>query len=474
MPSDDLDHLDATGLAAAIRAGELTARDAVEHALARIEERNPTLNAVTALRADDALADVERGLPGGPLTGVPFVVKDLGATVAGMPSTNGSRLWRDNVASEDSELVARYRRAGVVVIGMTNSPELGRNASTEPVLHGPTRNPHAPTHSPGGSSGGTAAAIASGMVPVGHGNDGGGSIRIPASMCGLVGLKPSRARTPSRPRLASFAYPLAVNHVLTRTVRDTALLLDVGAGPVAGDPYVAPPPTRPYVDEVGAPVERLRVAVQTTMPDGDRVDDACAAATTATAKLLSELGHHVSDDAPAYPLDALTAVMSVCMIAPMTAEIDARLAELGRPLADDDLEPFTRVLYDIGKTLDAAAVVRALQEVERAGQVIGELFVDHDVLVTPTIARTVPRLGVLDTTVPESMYANAAAYSGMTSPFNVTGQPAISLPMGVDDDGLPVGVQLVAAYGREDVLLRVAAQLEVAQPWPTDPVWHTS
>jgi amidase len=403
---------------------------------------------------------------------VPFVVKDLGATVAGMPSTNGSRLWRDSVAAGDSELVARYRRAGVVVVGMTNSPELGRNASTEPVLHGPTRNPHSPTHSPGGSSGGTAAAVASGMVTVGHGNDGGGSIRIPASMCGLVGLKPSRMRTPSRPRLASFAYPLAVNHVLTRSVRDSALLLDVGAGPVAGDPYAAPPPARPYTDEVGAPVERLRVALQTAMPNGDRVDEACAATATATAELLAELGHDVAGGAaPVYPLDALTAVMSVCMIAPMTAEIDARLAELGRPLGADDLEPFTRVLYDVGRTLDAAAMVRALQEVERAGQVIGEFFVDHDVLVTPTVARTVPRLGVLDTTVPESMYANAAAYSAMTSPFNVTGQPAISLPMGVDDDGLPVGVQLVGAYGREDLLLRVAAQLESARPWPTAPVW---
>jgi amidase len=450
----------------------VSAREAVEHALARIEERNPALNAVTALRADGALDDVARGLPDGALTGVPFVVKDLGATVAGMPSTNGSRLWRDHVAADDSELVARYRRAGVVVVGMTNSPELGRNASTEPVLHGPTRNPYSPTHSPGGSSGGTAAAVASGMVPVGHGNDGGGSIRIPASMCGLVGLKPSRMRTPSRPRLASFAYPLAVNHVLTRTVRDSAVLLDIGAGPVAGDPYAAPPPARRYAEEVGAPVERLRVALQTTMPNGDPVDDACAAAATATAKLLSELGHDVVDDtAPAYPLDALAAVMSVCMIAPMTAEIDARLGELGRALQEDDLEPFTRILYDVGKTLDAAAVVRALQDVERAGQVIGEFFVEHDVLVTPTVARTVPRLGVLDTTVPESMYTNAAAYSAMTSPFNATGQPAMSLPMDVDDDGLPVGVQLVAAYGREDLLLRLGAQLESARPWPTTPVW---
>ena len=209
------------------------------------------------------------------------------------------------------------------------------------------------------------------------------------------------------------------------------------------------------------------------MPNGDRSDDACVEAATATARLLSELGHDVTDDAaPAYPLDALTAVMSVCMIAPMTAEIDARLAELGRPLADDDLEAFTRVLYDIGRSLDAGAVVRALQQLERAGQVIGGFFVDHDLLVTPTVARTVPRLGVLDTTVPDSMYANAAAYSAMTSPFNATGQPAISLPVAVDGDGLPVGVQLVAAYGREDLLLRVAAQLEEARPWPTAPVWR--
>jgi amidase len=471
--ADELDTSDATGLAAAIRTGALSARDAVAASLRRIEERNAVLNAIVAVRdGDEVLADLERHPPTGPLAGVPFVVKDLGAAVAGLPSTSGSRLWAGAVATADSEIVARYRRAGLVPLAMTNTPELGRNASTEPLLFGPTRNPHSLAHSAGGSSGGTAAAVAAGMVPAGHGNDGGGSIRIPASACGLVGLKPSRARTPSHPRRSLFAYPLGVNHALTRTVRDSALLLDIAAGPVAGDPYVVAPPARPYVDEVGAPPGRLRVAVSTTMPNGDPVDPQCADAAVATAKLLAELGHEIVEDAaPDYPLDALTAVMSVCMIAPLVVDIDGRLVELGRKLRDDDLEPFTRVLYDVGTGLTAADMVRALQEVERTATTIGAFFADHDLLLTPTIARPAPRLGVLDTTDVQAMYTRAATYSAMTSPFNVSGQPAISLPTGVDGDGVPIGVQLVAGFGREDLLLQVASQLESARPWDTTPVW---
>ncbi|HEX7096071.1 MAG TPA: amidase, partial [Acidimicrobiales bacterium] len=283
------DESDATGIAAAIRSGEVSAREVVEFALARIDERNGLLNAVIARRDDAALAEVDAGLPDGPLTGVPIVIKDLGATVAGMPATNASRLFDGVIATEDSELVARYRRAGAVVVGMTNTPELGRNASTEPQLYGPTRNPYRLTHSPGGSSGGTAAAVAAGMVPVGHGNDGGGSIRIPASACGLVGLKPSRGRTPGSPRYTAMAYPLGINHGLTRTVRDSALLLDVAQGPMCGDPYVIPLPARPYVDEVGASPGRCRVAVSFTMPTGDPVEPDCAAAVERATSLLREL-----------------------------------------------------------------------------------------------------------------------------------------------------------------------------------------
>ena len=468
---DDLDALDATGLAAAIGNGDVSAREVLERALRRIDERNPAVNAVTAVAGADVL---EKGAAAaGPLAGVPFVVKDLKTAVAGMPSTSGSRLFADVVATEDAEIVTRYRRAGLVVIGMTNSPEFGLSPSTEPLLKGPTRNPYRGTHSSGGSSGGTAAAIAVGIVPAGHATDGGGSIRIPASACGLVGLKPTRSRTPTRPRRNAFSYPIGVHHALTRSVRDSALLLDVVAGATPGDPIVLAPPARPYVEEVGTPPGSLRIALSTTTPSGEPVHDECAAAARATATLLEELGHQVVEATPSYPLEALQAVMSACMLGPLVVDVDARLAALGRDLADDDLEPFSRVLYDVGRGLSGADVIRALQELERAAHDIGELFVEHDLLLTPTMARPTPELGVLDTADVQSMYHLAGVYSTMTSPFNVTGQPAISLPLGRDGVGLPVGVQLVARFGREDLLLRVASQLEAASPWDVSPVWPT-
>ena len=471
MAIDDLfDERDATGLAEVIRAGEVSAREVVLVALARIEERNPTINAVTEVRADAALAEVAAE-PDGPLAGVPFVIKDLGVEVAGMRSTGGSRLRARDLATRDSTIVERYRRAGLVIVGMTNVPEYGRNASTEPLLHGPTRNPHSLSHSAGGSSGGTAAAIASGMVPAGHGNDGGGSIRIPASACGLVGLKPTRGRTPSYPLMSAFAYPMGVNHALTRSVRDSALLLDAAAGPLAGDGYVAPVPERPFVEEVGADPGCLRIAVSTVMPNGDAAHAECAATTQSAARLLESLGHHVEEATPAYPLDALQSVLRVVMSVPLAADIDDRLARLGRDLRDDDLEPFTRVLYDMAKAATGTDMVRALQDLERAGHELGPFFEGYDVLVTPTMPVPPPSLGVLDTTDVESMYRNAGSVSALTTFANATGQPAISLPLGRTARGLPIGVQLVASFGREDLLVRVGSQIEAAQPWSMAPVW---
>lgn len=468
---DLLDERDATGIAQAIRDGEVTAADVVGLSLRRIDERNPALNAVTAVRAEAALDEVASGLPDGPLRGVPFVIKDLATEVAGMPSTGGSRLFADRVAAADSELVARYKRAGLVIVGMTNSPELGKNASTEPVLFGPTHNPHGLSHSPGGSSGGTAAAVAAGIAPAGHGNDGGGSIRIPAAACGLVGLKPTRGRTPTLPRRTALGYPLAVHHALTRSVRDSALLLDIAAGPVAGDPFMAPVGGRSYVREAALPAPVCRVAVSTVRPDGQAVHPDCAAAAQGAARLLEALGHQVAEATPTYPADAIVDVMRVCMTVALAAEVDDRLAELGRDLRDDDLEPFSRLLYDVGSQTAGTDMVRALGQVERTGHAVGPFFDDHDLLVTPTIAEPVPPLGLLDTTDVDAMYRLAGDYSAMTSVWNVSGQPAISLPLAADATGLPIGVQIVAAYGREDLLLRVASQLEAAQPWPTRPVW---
>jgi amidase len=462
---DDLDRLDATGFAEALRSAEISIGDVQARTLRRIGDLDPQIGAIAELA--DGPQPFDRT---GPLAGVPFVVKDLGMDVAGMHGRNGSKLFADKVSTADSELVRRYRKAGLWIVATTKVPELGRNASTEPLLQGPTHNPHRLTHSPGGSSGGTAAAIAAGMVPIGHGNDGGGSIRIPASMCGLFGLKPTRGRTTAFPRRTTSSYPLGINHVLTRSVRDSALLLDLTAGPMPGDPYQTPPPARPYVDEVGADPGRLRIALATGRPDGGAVHADCVAATEQAAKLLESLGHDVEVAAPEWPADALRFAMTVFMSAPMAGDIDARLAELGRELADDDLEPMTRMVYENGKRLTATDVVAAHQELERVAQLLGAFHQTYDLVLTPTMAQPVPPLGTLDTTRIESMVEHGPAYSSFTGVANVTGQPAVSLPLATDSTGLPIGIQLMAAYGREDLLVRVSSQVEAAQPWSILPV----
>jgi amidase len=465
-----LDDLDATGLAAEIRAGRLSAAEVVEAAIGRIEERDPVVNALVAERFDAARAEARGALPDGPFAGVPFLVKALGAQVAGLPTTRGSRLWADDVARADSTAVARLRAAGLVVLGMTNTPELGKNGTTEPVVHGPTHNPWRRGFSAGGSSGGSAAAVAAGMVPVAHGNDGGGSIRIPAAACGLFGLKPSRGRVPNTPTLDAFAYPMGCTHALTRSVRDSAALLDVVAGAAVGDPFAAPAPTRPFVDEVGAPPGRLRIAWTDRTVGGEAVDEELGAAVRRMAALCESLGHAVEESSFTYDGERQRTVMSVVMGVSVGAQVDRRLAELRRDLADDDLEPFTRILYDMAAGRTAVDYYRALQDVEALGREVGAVFETCDVLLTPTIAIPVPLHGFADTTRPETM-VGAAKFSAFTGIFNVTGQPAASIPGGLDRHGLPIGVQLVGRYGDEATLLRLAAQIEAAAPWPRTAPW---
>ena len=387
-----------------------------------------------------------------------------------MPTSRGSRLFAEHVARADSVAMARVRAAGVIVVGMTNTPELGKNGSTEPVLHGPTRNPYRATHSAGGSSGGSAAAVASGMVPIAHGNDGGGSIRIPAAACGLFGLKPSRGRVPNLPALDAFSYPFACNHALTRTVRDSAALLDAMAGPVPGDPYAAPASTRPYLDDVSIAPGPLRIGWTTTTARGVDADADCVAAVERAAELCADLGHEVTEARFAYDVDAFTHALSVVMATNVATAVDGRLAELDRPLADDDLEPFTRIMYDRAKATPASELITAMREVEATGRSVAPFFAEHDVLVTPTMQVMVPELGWADTTKPETM-ARAAALSAFTGIFNATGQPAMSVPGGLDRHGLPVGVQFATRSGGESLLLQLAGSLEAAAPWPTRPVW---
>ena len=466
-----LDTADATGVAEAIRSGDVTAVQMMEESIARMEERNPVLNAVVADRAEAALEDAATVDPSLPFAGVPFVVKDLGAAVAGLPATRGSRLWADHIAPADSELVRRYKAAGFVVLGTTNSPEMGKSASTEPLLYGPTRNPYDHGRSAGGSSGGTAAAVAGGIVPIGHGNDGGGSIRIPSSACGLVGLKPSRARTTASPSLSLLSYPMGINHVLAKSVRDTASVLDLTAGPMPGDPYQIGTDGAPWLGLVGADPGRLRVAVSTTSRQGEAVHPDCEAAVRSTATLLGDLGHDVVEAEPDYPLDAFNYVMKTVMGVATAVSINTRLRELGRSLQDDDIEPFTRVMYDMGAQVSGEEVFVAMEQVEAASLHLGAFFAGHDLLLTATLPLPAPPLGLLDTSDPATMVTNAGQYASLTSPFNTTGQPAISLPLGADSEGVPIGVQLVANFGREDLLVAVASQIEAASPWSIQPAW---
>jgi amidase len=389
--------------------------------------------------------------------------------VAGLPTSRGSRLFADDVATTDSLAVARARAAGVIVLGMTNTPELGKNGSTEPVAHGPTRNPHDLTRSAGGSSGGSAAAVAAGMVPVAHGNDGGGSIRIPASACGLFGLKPSRGRVPSLPALDAFAYPVSCTHALTRTVRDSAALLDAVSAPAPGDAYRAPAAPGPFLDEVGADPGRLRIGLTTTTARGDAADADCADAVARIAAVCEGLGHEVADATFAYDVEAANAALAGIMAVNVADAIGTRLAALGRELRDDDVEPFTQILYERGRSMTGLDVIDALHAMESVGREIAPFFGEHDVLLTPTLPIRVPELGWVDTTRPETM-VRASAFSAFTGIFNTTGQPAMSVPAGTDANGLPVGVQFVGRLGDEGRLLRLAAALEVAAPWPTSPV----
>ncbi len=467
-----LDDHDTVGLAGLVAGGDVTARELIEAAIARIEERNPVLNAVVATRFEQALAEADAG-PRGRLGGVPFLVKDLGCDVAGLPSTRGSRLWVGNVAAEDSELARRYKAAGLVILGNTNSPELGKNASTEPLAHGPTRNPWRTTHSTGGSSGGSAAAVAAGIVPSAHANDGGGSIRIPASSCGLFGLKPTRGRTPAWPGPGVGVYPMAVGHAVTRTVRDSAALLDAVAGPMTGDPYAspAPPPEGSFTAALASAPETLRIAYATRSVNGNDGHPAAVAALERTVELLRSMGHTVEEASPVYDPALVTTAMSTIMGVVSAVAIEDRLAELGRPLADDDLEALTRAIHDGLSAAPATVLARAGIGLERVSHDLGRFHESWDLWLTPAIAVPVPELGYLDANDLESMVTRAGRFTDFTGVFNVTGQPAMSVPAGLDADGLPFGLQFAGRMGGEATLLRLAAQLEQAMPWPRTAPW---
>jgi amidase len=463
----EFDQYDGIGLAALVRRREVTPDEVLEAAISRVEARNPAVNAVVARLYEEARAAIRAGLPAGPFSGVPYLLKDLGAHYTGAITSFGSRLFADYRADHDSELTARLKRAGLAIFGKTNTPELGLAPSTEPRLFGATRNPWHRAYSAGGSSGGAAAAVAAGMLPMAHATDGGGSIRIPASCCGLVGLKPTRARNPLGPDQGEGWGGASVAHAVTRTVRDSAALLDATSGPDVGDPYWAPPPAGPFLREVGRDPGRLRIALTTTPWNGQPVDPECAAAARAAATLCETLGHRVEEARPEIDAPALGVATRIIIGAHIRVVLEARAAALGRELSADDVERVTWARAVDGRTYTAADYARAIGIVHRTGRVVARFFTDHDVLLSPTMCQPPYPLGVLDMMSQdrEAYLAAVLASVGFTSLFNAAGNPAISVPLAWSQAGLPLGVQFVASFGDEATLFRLAAQLEAAQPW---------
>ena len=455
---------DALGLAALVRTGEVTPHEVLDAALAALEAANPSVNAVVGVFEGDARRAIDAGLPDGPLRGVPWALKDLWTRVAGVATSNGSRLFAGDVAARDSEIVRRYRAAGLVLFAKTNTPELGLNASTEGVLFGPARNPWDRSRSTGGSSGGAAAAVAAGIVPMAHATDGGGSIRIPASCCGLFGLKPTRGRVTQGPERGEGWNGMSAQHVVSRSVRDSAAALDVTAGPMAGDPYWAPPAPPSYLADMRADPPILRVGLCVDAPSGVAVDPTCTAAAEASARRCEALGHRVETVAwPFAGLDAATAQATI-ISAHLVATVDARLAALGRPLAEEDIEPLTAAMYERGRSIAGVQYVGAVAAMHRIGREMGELFERIDVLLTPMLGRPPLPIGTLDTRDPARFGREIGGVTPFAGVANLTGQPAMTVPLD-EVDGVPVGSQFIGRFGDESTLFRLAAQLERAHPW---------
>lgn len=495
---EDYARHDGLGLAELVRRREVSAAELLDAALARLQTIDPALNAVVrrrdaaarteAARIDTELARGDEQAAAAPFVGVPYLLKDLIATIAGEPTAHGTRLLANLPMPQDSELVRRLRAAGLVIAARTNTPEFGLTPVTEPALYGPTRNPWSLDRSAGGSSGGSAAAVAARIVPMASGGDGGGSIRIPASCCGLFGLKPSRGRVPTGPAFGEIWDGLAVEHAITRTVRDSAALLDASAGADAGAPYAAPPQARPFVDEVAAEPGRLRIAFSAQPHFGSKVHPDCVAAMRDAAELLASLGHEVEEAALPVEREAWSVAFVTVLAAQTRAQIEAVAAAAGTRPRAADFEPATYALGLLGRSIGASRYAAARHTLQMAARKLAPFFARHDLLLTPTLGSPPPTIGALQPKTAElrAMRAINAAGAGwlldrlgvvkplaersfdfipFTPLFNVTGQPAMSLPLWWNEQGLPIGVQLVGRFGDEATLLRVAGQLERARPW---------
>ena len=456
---------DATALAALVRSGDASPTELVDDAIARVERLDPAINAVIHERFEAARAEAGGDLPDGPFRGVPFLVKDLGCEMAGEPHTLGNRALKDADvrATTNSYLYESIRGAGFVTLGRTNTPELGGTITTEPEAFGPSRNPWNLDHSTGGSSGGSAAAVASGMVPMAHASDGGGSIRVPASECGLVGLKPSRGRISHGPQAGEGWAGSTTDGVVSRSVRDTAAMLDVIAGRRVGDPYAAVPPTRPFADEVGVDPGRLRIGLAPTHA-GVETDPECVNAVEAAGVLLEDLGHDVEVAQPDAFFDDDFSRHFVTIVAVATAVDFANMGEaIGRPITEADVEASNWTMGSLGAAVPAADYIASVNWVHAWSRRMHAWWDDFDVLVSPVIAVPPPPIGWLSD--PELGTERLTSILQFTAQFNTSGQPAMSLPLHWSADDLPVGVQFVGPIDDEALLLRLAGQLETASPW---------
>ena len=462
---------DALGLAALVKRREVSAGELLDAALERIAARDPAINAVCGLNERVARAAIAAGLPAGLFEGVPFLLKDITAAAVGFPMSQGSRFFAGQASEVDSEIVARHRRSGLVIFGRTTTPEMAISPSTEARQYGgPTRNPWQLDHSTGGSSGGAAAAVAAGIVPMAHATDGAGSIRIPASCCGLFGLKLTRGRTPAAPLAGAGWGGLAGDHVISRSVRDSAAALDATHGADLGAPYWAPPAPPSFLDAAMRPPGRLRVALMRTTLDGTAIHPEVAAAADDAARLCEGLGHAVAEARPPVGTEEMLVPLMKVVACGTAMNLERRIRLLGREPAAGELEPVTRGALEVGRRTSGPEYLLALATLHALGRRVARFFLDHDVLLMPTLAEPPAKLGRFAMTNPDFMDYRLgpdgiAPYSPFTPLANMSGQLAATVPLAWSQDGLPIGIQFVARFGDEATLLALAAQLEQARPW---------
>lgn len=464
--SEELAFLDATEQAELVRKKQISPLELVEVAIERIERINPKINAVVTPMYDRARAAAAGVLPDGPFTGVPFLLKDILAPYAGVRLCFGASLLAGSVPDHDGELTIRYKNAGLVICGRTNAPEFGFLPTTESRLHGSCRNPWNLDYGTGGSSGGSAAAVAAGLVPMAHGNDGGGSIRIPSSCCGVFGLKPTRARNPLGPDVGDLVSGLVCEHVLTRSVRDSAAALDATSGPDVGDPYWAPPPERPFLEEVGAPPGRLRIGFAKSSQAGS-VHAECVRAVEEAAALCADLGHRVEEKTLDIPQDQFGEAFAILYASNMLRIMTLIEKATGTHLEPEQMEIPSWLMCELGKNYTGGDYLNAVGELQGISRQVARQMLEYDVLLTPTLAKPPLPLGSFDSTPEDPLKAlnTTTDWVLFTQVCNATGQPAMSVPLYWTDDNLPVGVQFIGRFGDEATLFRLAAQLEEARPW---------